>query len=121
MMESFALALAVASFSQAAGQPRFADDFPQGIGYVAVLEVLPDEDGLAKTCALSGVHQLNRDAPPPKGSPSDAYVMDACRKLRTAKWQVSRDKSGRIEAQLYFCRYVESFPDKAFCDRQLGE
>ena len=31
------------------------------------------------------------------------------------------EASGAIEAQFYFCRYIESSPSTAFCDRQLGE
>jgi len=121
MIEGLALAVAIASFSPAAEQPRFAEDFPQEGGYVAVLEVLPDEDGLAKTCRLSSVYDLAEQTPSVKVSPPDAFVIDACRKLRTAKWQVKRDGSGNIQAQSYFCRYVESSPNVAFCDRGLGE
>jgi len=120
MVEGLALAFAIASLNAAAEQPRFADDFPRGVGYIAVLEVVPDEKGLAKTCKLSSVHALTEGSPSMKVSPPDAYVIDACRKLRNAKWQVERDASGNIEAQPYFCRYVESSPDIAFCDRQLG-
>lgn len=122
MIKCLAVALGIASLNAAVGvaQPRFADDFQQGVGYVAVLEVIPDEDGLAKTCTLSGVQALNASAPSVEISPSSAYVIDACRKLRTAKWQVKRDASGNIEALSYFCRYVESSPDTAYCDRQLG-
>ena len=121
MIGTLALALTIASLASEAGQPRFADDFPQGVGYVAVLEILPDEEGFAKTCALSSVERVSGDAPARKISPPDAYVMDACRKLHTAKWQVKRDASGAIEPQFYFCRYIESSPGTAFCDRQLGE
>lgn len=121
MIEGLALAAAIASFSPATEQPRFAEDLPQGVGYVAVLEILPDEDGLAKTCGLNSVYELPEHTPSTKVSPPDAYVIDACRKLRTAKWQVKRDESGNIESQLYFCRYVESSPNTAFCDRRLGE
>jgi hypothetical protein len=88
---------------------------------VAVLQILPDDEGYAKTCALSSVQQVNGEAPARKISPPDAYVMDACRKLHTAKWQVKRDPSGAIEPQFYFCRYIESSPATAFCDRKLGE
>ena len=121
MLEGLFVTLALATFGQAVQPPRFADDFPQGVGYVAVLQVVPDEEGFAKTCALSTVLEVNGDAPARKISPPDAYVMDACRKLHTAKWQVKRDASGSIEPQAYFCRYVESAPDTAFCDRQMGE
>jgi hypothetical protein len=121
MIESLSLLLAIASFSPAAERPHFADDFPPGSGYVAVLEVLPDEDGMAKTCELNSVREASGETAPARVSPSDAFVLDACRKLHTAKWQVKRDATGAIEAQLYFCRYVESFPDSAFCDRQLGD
>jgi len=119
MIKCLALALGIAA-SVGAAQPRFADDFQQGIGYVAVLEVIPVEEGFAKTCTLSSVQALEAGAPSAKVSPSSAFVIDACRKLRTAKWQVKRDASGNIEAQSYFCRYVESSPDTAYCDRQLG-
>jgi len=121
MVESMVLAIAAAAFGQAVAKPRFADDFPQGIGYVAVLEVVPDEDGLAKTCALSSIRELGGEMQAAKISPPDAFVVDACRKLHTAKWQVKRDQSGNIEPQFYFCRYIETSADVAFCDRQLGE
>jgi hypothetical protein len=120
MVEGLALALAIASLNPVVEQPRFADDFPQGVGYVAVLDVVPDDEGVAKTCTLSGVLAPTEGSPSAKVSPPDAYVIDACRKLRNAKWQVKRDASGNIEAQSYFCRYIESSPDTAFCDRQLG-
>lgn len=121
MIESISLLLAIASFSPAAERPRFADDFPPGTGHVAVLQVLPDEEGTAKTCELNSVREASGETASTKAPPSDAFVIDACRKLHNAKWQVKRDASGAIEAQLYFCRYVESFPDTAFCDRQLGD
>ena len=121
MITGLALAFAIASTGPAAEPPHFADDFPKGVGYVAVLEILPDEEGVAKTCALNSVQQVSGEAPTAKISPSDTYVMDACRKLHTGKWRVKRDASGGIEMQYYFCRYVESSPDVAFCDRQLGE
>ena len=121
MIRGLALAVAIASSSPAAEQPRFAEDFPPETGYVAVLEILPDEDGIAKTCRLSNVYDLAEKTPSVKVSPPDTFVMDACRKLRTAKWQVKRDEAGNIEAQSYFCRYVESSPKIAFCDRGLGE
>lgn len=121
MLETFALTLTLASLAQASPPPRFADDFPKGVGYVAVLEVVPDDEGMARTCALSTVLEVSGAEPAKKISPPDAYVMDACRKLRTAKWQVTRDASGSIQPQSYFCRYIESSPQTAFCDRQLGE
>ena len=119
MIESLSLVLAIVSF--AADRPRFADDFPPGTGHVAVLQVLPDEEGVARTCELNSVREANGETASTRKPPSDAFVIDACRKLHTAKWQVKRDATGAIEAQLYFCRYVESFPDTAFCDRQLGD
>ena len=108
MIKCLVLAVAIASSSLAAESPRFAEDFPPGAGYVAVLEILPDQDGIAKTCRLSSVYDLSEKTPPVNISPPDAYVMDACRKLRTAKWLVKRDEAGNIQAQTYFCRYVES-------------
>jgi hypothetical protein len=121
MIRGRALAVAIALLSPAAEHPRFAEDFPPEAGYVAVLEIIPDEDGIAKTCRLINVYDLAEKTPTVKISPPDAYVMDACRKLRTAKWRVKRDEAGNIEAQSYFCRYVESTPKIAFCDRGLGE
>jgi hypothetical protein len=121
MIQGLALVVAITSLSPVTEQPRFAEDFPPETGYVAVLEILPDEDGLMKTCRLSNVYDLAEKTPSVKIFPPDAYVMDACRKLRTAKWQVKRDEAGNIEAQSYFCRYVESSPSIAFCDRGLGE
>jgi hypothetical protein len=121
MIEGIALVIALASLGQVAQQPRFAEDFPKESGYVAVLEILPDEEGFAKTCRLSSVYELSEATPTVNISPPDAYVMDACRKLHNAKWPVKRDESGNIEAQIYFCRYVEATPNRAFCDRKLGE
>jgi hypothetical protein len=121
MTGGLTLILAIASFSPTVGQPRFADEIPKGVGYIAVLEILPDEDGFAKTCALNSVHELAEPERAINATPSDAYVMDACRKLHTAKWLVKRDAAGSIETQFYFCKYVESSPNTAFCDRQLGE
>jgi len=121
MLDGVSLLLAIAAFNPAADRPRFADDFPPGTGHVAVLEVLPDETGVARTCELNSVREASGDPASAAHQPSDAFVIDACRKLHNATWQVKRDASGQIEAQLYFCRYVEAFPDTAFCDRQLGE
>lgn len=121
MIEPVSLLLAIVSLGPAADRPRFAEDFPPGTGHVAVLQVLPDDEGIAKTCELNSVREASGAAATTKSPPSDAFVIDACRKLHTAKWKVARDASGAIEAQFYFCRYVEAFPDTAFCDRQLGE
>jgi len=121
MIEVLNLIFSIAPLLAAADRPRFADEIPKGVGYVAVLEILPDDEGFEKTCRLNSVHERSEQARAVDISPPDAYVMDACRKLHTAKWQVERDAAGNIQAQYYFCRYVESTPDTAFCDRQLGE
>lgn len=121
MIDSLGLLLALAVSGPAADRPRFAEDFPPGTGHVAVLEVLPDDEGVAKTCELNSVREASGETATLKAPPSDAFVIDACRKLHTATWKVSRDAAGNIAAQFYFCRYVEAFPDTAFCDRQLGE
>ena len=121
MIKGLAVALAIASFNLAAEQPRFAEDFPKGVGYAVVFMIVPDEDGMAKTCAFDSAHELTEEAPLKQISPPDAYVIDACRKLHNGKWPVKRDESGNIEADFYFCRHVESAPNMAFCDRQFGE
>ena len=121
MIDAVPLLFALASFGATPDHPRFADDFPPGTGHVAVLEVLPDESGIAKTCELNSVREPSGETAATSKPPSDAFVIDACRKLHNATWQVKRDAAGGIEPQLYFCRYVETFPDTAFCDRQLGE
>lgn len=105
----------------AAAQPRFAEDLPADAGYSVVLKLVPGEDGWVRFCTLHSVREHSPQGPATDLTPDDAYVADACRKLSSKKWKAGRDDAGEVQAVFYFCRYLESSPGRAYCERRFGD
>lgn len=103
-----------------ASQPRFAEDLPPGAGYAVVLRLVPDEAGVVETCTLHGVRESTPQGPAMALTPPDRYVADACRKLSQRTWKAERGADG-ITAVFYFCRWLESTPEMAYCERRFGD
>ena len=114
-------AVLLASLAVAAAQLRFAEDVPAETGYAVVLKLVPDEAGWIRFCTLHGVHESSPQGPAAQVVPIGAYVADACRKLSTKKWKIERDAAGEIAPVFYFCRYLESTPERAYCERRFGD
>lgn len=114
-------AVLLASLLTAAAQPRFAEDVPKDSGYAVVMKLVPDEAGWVRFCTLHGVHEASPQGPAAEVTPIGAYVADACRKLSTKKWKIERDHAGEVKPVFYFCRYLESTPERAYCERRFGD
>lgn len=104
-----------------AAQYRFAEDVPPETGYSVVLKLVPDDGGWVRFCTLHSVRERSAEGPAVAVTPGDAYVADACRKLSSKKWKIDRDGAGEVKATFYFCRYLESSPDRAYCERRFGD
>lgn len=115
------LVLASIAAAGAAALPRFAEDLPPEAGYWVVLKLTPGDDGRIRFCTLHGVHESSAQGPVADVAPSEVYVADACRKLSTKKWKIERDAAGEVEPTFYFCRYLESVPGMAYCERRFGD
>ena len=120
-MKSIALVLTCVAASAIAAPPRFAEDLPPESGYSVVLKLVPGDDGLVRFCTLHSVHEGAPEGQAVNVTPGSAYVADACRKLSKKKWTIERDAAGEIKAVFYFCRYLESVPGMAYCERRFGD
>lgn len=120
-MKRAAFLLASIVASAAAAQARFAEDLPRETGHAIVLKLVPDDGGWVRFCTLHSVRERSPQGPATDAAPSDAYVADACRKLSSKKWKIERDAAGEIKAVFYFCRYLESVPERAYCERRFGD
>jgi hypothetical protein len=115
------LVAACLAATAAAAQPRYAEDVPKDAGYAVVLEMVPDDAGWVRFCNLHSVRERSTEGAATDLTPNGTYVADACRKLSTKKWKIERDAAGEVKAVFYFCRYLESSPERAYCERRFGD
>lgn len=120
-MKNTAFLLAWIASSAVAAPPRFAEDLVPEVGYSVVLKLVPGDDGRVRFCTLHSVREGAPEGQAVNVTPGSAYLADACRKLSTKKWTIERDAAGEIKAVFYFCRYVESVPAMAYCERRFGD
>lgn len=120
-MKRTAFLLASVAATAAAAQPRFAEELPSEAGYAVVLKLVPDDSGWIRFCTLHSVRERSVQGPAAEVTPNEAYVADACRKLSTKKWTIERDAGGEVKPVFYFCRYLESTPERAYCERRFGD
>lgn len=111
----------LAAVTASAGQPRYAEDVPKDAGYAVVLELVPDDAGWVRFCNLHSVRERSPEGAASDLTPNGAYVADACRKLSTKKWKIEPDGAGEVKPVFYFCRYLESSPERAYCERRFGD
>ena len=118
MTNGFAFALTIALGASSTASVRFAEEIPGGVGDGAIFELTLSEGGKVAACTFGSLVDISGQEK--AGTPSHAYISDACRKLSASRWRVQKASNGEIKSTYYFCRRLDSAPDFAFCEKRFG-
>lgn len=101
-------------------QATFANQLPNGVGYIVVFGLMADVNGKITSCHFAEISELKRDPKQVDFTPHNLSVADACRKLSSVTWTPT--PMGQTPKEFFMgCRYMVTIPARAFCDTKFGK
>jgi hypothetical protein len=101
-------------------EASFAEELPNGVGYLVIFGLLADINGHIASCRFAEMDELAREPKPVDFAPHSLSVADACRKLSSVTWKPT--PSGKTPKEFFmYCRYMAQNPARTFCEKKFGE